>query len=117
MPILLTIGYYYSFKCMYDWIIGKGDIVGLVETVLFLCIPIIMCILLGKWRMMGYAFIFMLILPIFSIVIPLYSIYYSDDVSWGNTRKIEEIKMKEIKMKEIKMESLDTINIDVECKE
>jgi len=127
MPILLTIGYYYSFKSMYDWIIGKGDIAGLVETVLFLCIPIIMCILLGKWRMMGYAFIFMLILPIFSIVIPLYSIYYSDDVSWGNTRKIEEIEMKEIKMKEIemkeiemkeiKMENLDTINIDVECKE
>lgn len=94
MPLLLTIGYYYSIRVMYDWVIGRGDVVGLVETVLFLCIPIIMCILLGKWRMMGYAFIFMLVLPIFSIVIPLYSIYYSDDVSWGNTRRIkEEIEM------------------------
>jgi len=88
MPILLTIGYYYSFRCIYEWIIGRGDIVGITETVLFLCIPIIMCILLGKWKMIGYAFIFMLTLPIFSIIIPLYSIYYSDDVSWGNTRQL-----------------------------
>ena len=34
----------------------------------------------------------MLVLPIFSIIIPLYSIYYSDDVSWGSTRKVEEMR-------------------------
>lgn len=106
MPLLLMIGYYYSVRVMYDWIIGKGDVVGLVETVLFLCIPIIMCILLGKWRMMGHAIIFMLVLPIFSIVIPLYSIYYSDDVSWGNTRCINSNE-------EIRMESVDIENVDV----
>jgi chitin synthase len=101
MPLLLTIGYYYSLRVMYDWVVGRGDMVGLVETVLFLCIPIIMCILLGKWRMMGYAVIFIITLPIFSIIIPLYSIYYSDDVSWGNTRKVKD------EMDMIRMESVD----------
>lgn len=112
MPLLLTIGYYYCTKMMYDWIVGKGDMVGLVETVLFLCIPMIMCILLGKWRMMGYAIIFMLILPIFSIVIPLYSIYYSDDVTWGNTRCINDDK--DVEMMDI-IEMRDIVNIDILC--
>lgn len=56
----------------------------------------LMCIILGKWGMLGYALIFMLVLPIFSIIIPLYSIYYSDDVSWGSTRKVEEIEERKV---------------------
>jgi chitin synthase len=89
MPLLLTIGYYYAVKFL---IYDINDIAGLIQTVLFVSIPMLMCILLGKWRMLGYALIFMLVLPIFSIIIPLYSIYYSDDVSWGSTRKVEEMR-------------------------
>ena len=111
MPLLLMIGYYYSVRVMYNWVIGDGDIVGLIETIVFLCIPMIMCVLLGKWRMMGYAVIFMLVLPIFSIVIPLYSIYYSDDVSWGNTRCIN--KGDETEVVEIRMERMDIESVDV----
>lgn len=93
MPLLLTIGYYYAVKFL---IYDIDDIGGLIQTVLFICIPMLMCIILGKWGMLGYALIFMLVLPIFSIIIPLYSIYYSDDVSWGSTRKVEEIEERKV---------------------
>lgn len=90
MPLLLTIGYYYIIIFFYKWSLGYYDLVGIIQTFVLLCFPIIMCIILRELKMIFYAFIFILTIPIFSIVIPIYSIYCSDYVKWGNTRRISE---------------------------
>lgn len=43
-------------------------------------------ILRRKWEMVGWMIVYILALPIFSFGLPLYSFWYMDDFSWGNTR-------------------------------
>ncbi|KAJ5792443.1 Chitin synthase 8 [Penicillium pulvis] len=41
-----------------------------------------------KWEMIGWMFIYMLAIPVFTLALPLYSFWNMDDFSWGNTRII-----------------------------
>ncbi|AOW07845.1 chitin synthase-domain-containing protein [Yarrowia lipolytica] len=41
-----------------------------------------------RWEMIGWMFIYILAIPIFSLAIPLYSFWHMDDFSWGNTRVV-----------------------------
>ena len=41
-----------------------------------------------KWEMIGWMIIYMLATPIFSFALPLYSFWFMDDFSWGNTRVV-----------------------------
>lgn len=94
MPLLLTVGYYYAGEFIYKSIAsGVFDPIMLGVTIAFIVIPVIMSIILGQIRMVGYAMVFIFILPIFSIIVPLYSMYKVDDVSWGETRKVDQPKI------------------------
>ncbi|PVI08725.1 glycosyltransferase family 2 protein [Periconia macrospinosa] len=46
----------------------------------------IIFILRRKWEMIGWMIIYIIATPIFSFGLPLYSFWYMDDFSWGNTR-------------------------------
>ena len=48
----------------------------------------ILFILRRKWDMIGWMFIYILALPVFTLALPLYSFWHMDDFSWGNTRTI-----------------------------
>ncbi|KAJ5928475.1 Chitin synthase 8 [Penicillium verhagenii] len=41
-----------------------------------------------KWEMIGWMFIYLLAIPIFTLALPLYSFWNMDDFSWGTTRVI-----------------------------
>lgn len=41
-----------------------------------------------KWEMIGWMFIYIIAIPVFSLALPLYSFWNMDDFSWGNTRVI-----------------------------
>ncbi|KAJ5755484.1 Chitin synthase 8 [Penicillium manginii] len=41
-----------------------------------------------KWEMIGWMFIYILAIPVFTLALPLYSFWHMDDFSWGNTRVI-----------------------------
>ncbi|KAJ5287302.1 Chitin synthase 8 [Penicillium angulare] len=45
-------------------------------------------ILRRKWEMIGWMFIYILAIPVFTLALPLYSFWNMDDFSWGNTRVI-----------------------------
>ncbi|TFY81864.1 hypothetical protein EWM64_g2154 [Hericium alpestre] len=45
-------------------------------------------ILRRKWDMVGWMFFWALAIPIFSVVLPLYSFWRMDDFSWGSTRLV-----------------------------
>ena len=48
----------------------------------------IIFILRRKWEMVGWMIIYVLAMPVFSFALPLYSFWYMDDFSWGNTRVV-----------------------------
>ncbi|KAJ5460412.1 Chitin synthase 8 [Penicillium daleae] len=41
-----------------------------------------------KWEMIGWMFIYILAIPVFTLALPLYSFWNMDDFTWGNTRII-----------------------------
>ncbi|KAF8934754.1 hypothetical protein BGZ58_005466, partial [Dissophora ornata] len=41
-----------------------------------------------QWQHIGWMFIYMLAIPLFSFFIPVYSFWHFDDFSWGNTRMV-----------------------------
>ena len=41
-----------------------------------------------KWEMIGWMIVYILATPIFAFALPLYSFWYMDDFSWGNTRVV-----------------------------
>ena len=85
MPLLISIGYYYVIIFLSN---PPYNTISITLTVIFTNIPIIMCIILKNFNMIKYAFVFQFILPFFSIIIPIYSIFVCDDISWGKTREI-----------------------------
>lgn len=48
----------------------------------------------GKWDMIGWMVIYILSLPIYGLILPLYSFWHFDDFSWGNTRVVVGEKAK-----------------------
>lgn len=89
MPLLLIFGYYYAIKYLVVSIISNShDTLTTVQTALFLLIPVVMCIILRNLRMIKYSICFLFVLPVFSIIAPLYSLYKVDNFAWGNTRMV-----------------------------
>jgi chitin synthase len=48
----------------------------------------IIFIIRRKWEMIGWMIIYILATPAFAFALPLYSFWYMDDFSWGNTRVV-----------------------------
>ncbi|KAH9870884.1 hypothetical protein J1614_006456 [Plenodomus biglobosus] len=51
-------------------------------------LQMIIFIVRRKWEMIGWMIIYMLATPIFAFALPLYSFWFMDDFSWGNTRVV-----------------------------
>jgi chitin synthase len=58
----------------------------------------IIFIIRRKWEMIGWMIIYILATPVFSFGLPLYSFWYMDDFSWGNTRVVVGEKGQKIVM-------------------
>jgi cellulose synthase/poly-beta-1,6-N-acetylglucosamine synthase-like glycosyltransferase len=87
MPLLLLLGYYYALKYLVMSIItGSQHTFTTVQTIVFILIPLVMCLVLMNFKMIKYSLMFVVFLPIFSIISPIYSIFKVDDVEWGKTR-------------------------------
>lgn len=41
-----------------------------------------------QWAQIGWMFVYILAMPVFSFYIPIYSFWHFDDFSWGNTRVV-----------------------------
>ncbi|PRT55224.1 Chitin synthase 8 [Wickerhamiella sorbophila] len=52
----------------------------------------IIFVLRRKWEMVGWMFVYLLAIPIFSLALPLYAFWYMDDFSWGSTRVVVDEK-------------------------
>jgi len=51
-------------------------------------LQVIIFIVKRQWAQIGWMFVYLLALPVFSFYIPVYAFWHFDDFSWGNTRVI-----------------------------
>ncbi|KAJ4408296.1 hypothetical protein N0V91_003300 [Didymella pomorum] len=52
----------------------------------FLLIPVILCTICMDWTYIPFYLPFFPMIAVFSIIIPLYSLWYQDNIKWGKTR-------------------------------
>ncbi|KZF23501.1 glycosyltransferase family 2 protein [Xylona heveae TC161] len=49
-----------------------------------------------KWEMIGWMILYILGMPVFSFLLPLYAFWHMDDFSWGNTRLVTGEKGRQV---------------------
>ncbi|KAJ3148814.1 hypothetical protein HK101_002113 [Irineochytrium annulatum] len=66
------------------------DVVPLVMLLAILGLPgFLICITSGKLVYVGWMLIYLLALPIWNFILPVYAFWHFDDFSWGETRRVE----------------------------
>ncbi|KAF1838871.1 chitin synthase 6 [Decorospora gaudefroyi] len=72
-------------------LVWSPDVVPITAFILLGAIyglQMIIFIIRRKWEMIGWMIIYIFATPVFAFGLPLYSFWYMDDFSWGNTRVV-----------------------------
>ncbi|KAI8809058.1 chitin synthase-domain-containing protein, partial [Cladochytrium replicatum] len=78
-------------------ITGYKSVTQFLPTILLICViflPAILCVLISRGPVINHFMwmcVYLLSLPIWQIVLPLYSFWHFDDFSWGATRKVDGV--------------------------
>ncbi|KAJ7506209.1 glycosyltransferase family 2 protein [Mycena galericulata] len=62
--------------------------ISLIMIIAIYAIQALVFVLRRKWDMIGWMFFYILAIPVFSFMLPLYSFWRMDDFSWGATRLV-----------------------------
>ncbi|KAG0007329.1 hypothetical protein BGZ80_004802 [Entomortierella chlamydospora] len=74
---------------------GHFSVLPLVMIITIVGLPAVLIVLTTrKWIYVLYMLIYVLSIPIWNFVLPLYSFWHFDDFSWGETRKVANQKRK-----------------------
>lgn len=71
---------------------GEGKTIPTLSIIMLAAIYGIQALIFlfrGKWDMIGWMVFYILAIPVFSFILPLWSFWYMDDFSWGSTRMIQ----------------------------
>jgi chitin synthase len=69
---------------------GKLMLTPLLTLMATLGLPaVLICITSREWEYITWMMYYLAALPIWNFVLPLYSFWHLDDVTWGETRKVE----------------------------
>ena len=72
-------------------VVGEGKRIPTVSLVLIAAVyglQAMVFVLRRKWDMIGWMVFYILAIPAFSFLLPLYSFWKMDDFSWGATRVV-----------------------------
>ncbi|KAJ3359748.1 hypothetical protein GGF31_003761 [Allomyces arbusculus] len=83
LPLILPVGLFTSWWVLMGMLSSK---VVLAITLAVFMLPCLLALMCAEFWMMLWWVPFTLMLPIFSVYIPLYSIWRMDDIKWGKTR-------------------------------
>ncbi|KAF9162729.1 Chitin synthase, class 3 [Actinomortierella ambigua] len=71
------------------------ELIPLILIVTLIGLPAVLIVLTTrKWIYVLWMFLYLFSLPIWNFVLPLYSFWHFDDFSWGETRKVANMKRK-----------------------
>ena len=87
LPIIIVIG---LINTIISMTVQGFSYISFIITMIVLLLNLIIAILSFNINKIPYFIPFLLTLPIFSIYIPLYSIFNMDNIKWGKTREINE---------------------------
>jgi chitin synthase len=96
MPAGLLATYYLIFTAIFSVQYSTDNLTSIVLTAtmgIVIFLPAILVLLTGKrFSYVGWMLIYLLALPIWQLVLPLYAFWNFDDFSWGETRKVAGVK-------------------------
>lgn len=75
---------------------SKIPLVLIVAVCLIYSVQILLFLLQKEWQYIGWLVIYTLASLLFNTLIPLYSFWKFDDLSWGNTRKTVDVKGRKV---------------------
>ncbi|KAI8898994.1 chitin synthase-domain-containing protein, partial [Globomyces pollinis-pini] len=93
MPAGLVVTYYLVFSAIFQVQYSTDNITALIMTIamaVVIFLPAFVVLLTG--RRISYVLwmlIYLLALPVWQIILPIYAFWNFDDFSWGETRKVE----------------------------
>ena len=93
LPAGLLATYVLIFSAIFQVQYSADNLTGIIMTVtmgIVIFLPAFLVILTGKKiKYIGWMMIYLLSLPVWQVILPLYSFWNFDDFSWGETRKVE----------------------------
>lgn len=92
-----TIIYLYYLIYLYASGIEQINIIMIIIFAVVYGVQVLVFSVKREFEYFGWMIIYMIAMPIWNIILPLYSFWKFDDFSWGKTRKLEQI----IKVNEI----------------
>jgi chitin synthase len=73
-----------------SFFVTPPPVIPLILLALILGLPALLILITSKrWVYVGWMMIYLLSLPIWNFVLPVYAYWHFDDFSWGETRKVE----------------------------
>lgn len=92
MPAGLAVTYYLIFIAIFNIYYENSSIDAYILLILVLVVMILPAFLVLltslRYNYFGWMLIYLLSLPIWQVVLPIYSFWNMDDFSWGETRKV-----------------------------
>ncbi len=92
MPAGLLATYYMVFAAIFMVQYSTDNVTTIILTAVMgivIFLPAFLVILTGRrLSYIGWMFIYLLALPVWQIVLPVYAFWNFDDFSWGETRKV-----------------------------
>ncbi|KAI8869718.1 hypothetical protein GQ42DRAFT_114629, partial [Ramicandelaber brevisporus] len=90
LPAAVVMTYVLVFSIARASYTSLASFLPLVMLIMVLFLPgILILITTRKWIYIGWMFIYLLALPIWNFVLPVYAYWHFDDFSWGETRKVD----------------------------
>ncbi|KAK6094447.1 ATP-dependent RNA helicase [Batrachochytrium dendrobatidis] len=87
LPAAITFMYYLLIEAMVS---GKPQGLPLIFLAITLGLPgVLIIITTRKLVYVGWMFVYLVGLPVWNFILPLYAFWHFDDFTWGDTRKVE----------------------------
>ncbi|KND01274.1 uncharacterized protein SPPG_03084 [Spizellomyces punctatus DAOM BR117] len=88
--VVLPAAIVFLYILLFSAIAGNANTLPLIMLLFSLALPgVLIAITTRKFIYVGWMLIYILALPIWNFVLPVYAFWHFDDFSWGQTRKVE----------------------------
>ncbi|TPX56607.1 chitin synthase [Spizellomyces sp. 'palustris'] len=88
--VVLPAAIVFLYILLFSAIAGNANSLPLIMLLFSLALPgVLIAITTRKFVYVGWMLIYILALPIWNFVLPVYAFWHFDDFSWGQTRKVE----------------------------
>ncbi|KAJ1679124.1 Chitin synthase, class 1, partial [Spiromyces aspiralis] len=90
LPVAIVLTYILIIRAAMSTYDSVTDFVPLAMLLIVLFLPgVLILFTTRKWIYVGWMFIYLIALPVWNMILPVYAYWHFDDFSWGETRKVQ----------------------------